>query len=145
MRLRLGEPIMFVLRQVVAGKLLLLSVIAYPVNAEPPRCELVSLRVHFNDARVVFSGEVVNMRRLGQFTDVTFKILASWKNARGSEIIAAANQEDPEMINFTKGQRYLVFATLFHDRLFVGACSGTMELANARQELRQLRKLTRRR
>ncbi len=116
---------------------------ANPVVA--PRCELVSLATHFKDARVVFSGEVINIRRTDGFSELRFRVLRSWKNARDSEITLAANPADPEIVDFAKGRRYLVFATMFQGRLFAGGCSGTAELADARDEIRLLRKWSHRR
>ena len=110
-----------------------------------PRCELSSLRTHYRDAKTVFSGEVLNMRSKGEFVEIRFKVLRSWKDARGSEIVLNANPRDPETVNFIKGQRYLVFASVFKNGLFAGGCSGTTELDSAHGDTKQLEKWRRRR
>ena len=110
-----------------------------------PRCELVSLRTHYRDAKLVFSGQVLNMRSKGESVEIRFKVLRSWKDARDSEIVLNANPTDPETLNFIKGQRYLVFASMFQGKLFAGGCSGTTELESARGEIKQLEKWRRRR
>ncbi|MEA2204999.1 MAG: hypothetical protein QOE77_1775 [Blastocatellia bacterium] len=84
------------------------------------------------------------MRSKGEFVEIRFKILESWKDARGSEIVVNANPQIPETLNFIKGQRYLVFAALFKDELFAGGCSGTKELESAQGDLKQLKKWRRR-
>ena len=79
-------------------------------NAAPlvPRCELAWLRTHYRDAKMVFSGQVLNMRSKGEFVEIRFKDLRSWKDARGPEILLNANPNNPETLNFIKSQRYLV-------------------------------------
>jgi hypothetical protein len=84
------------------------------------------------------------MRRTGEFVEITFKVLRSWKNARVSSIILEANPADPEIVDFVKRKRYLVFGTIFQGRLFAGGCSGTADLTSARDDIRRLQKFARR-
>jgi hypothetical protein len=50
------------------------------------------------------------------------------------------NPADPEIVDFAKGRRHLVFANMFQGKLFAGGCSGTAGLADARDEIRELQK-----
>ncbi len=109
------------------------------------RCEVVSLRTHYRDAKMVFSGEVLNIRSKGEFVEIRFKVIRSWKGARSSEIVLNANPADPETLNFIKGHRYLVFGSMIKEELFAGGCSGSTELDSAEGDIRQLEKWRRRR
>ena len=84
---------MYAIKHLLVGMLLLIAVGDSSTRATIPRCELVPLHVHFNEAKVVFSGEVTNLRRSGEFTDVTFRPLTSWKNARRNQIVVSDKHE----------------------------------------------------
>ena len=133
----------FHLIALVAG--LLLTTIVSDANPIAPKCELASLATHFRDANVVFSGEVIHIRRSGDLGEIRFRVLRSWKHVNDREITVAANPAIPETVDFVKGRHYLVFAAMFQGRLFAGGCSGTTELVDAQDEIRQLRKWSRRR
>ncbi len=124
---------------IIAG-LLLAPIICNANTVVVPRCELASLATHVKAASAVFSGEVIYIRRTGDLAEIRFRVLRSWKRVTNQEITVAANPEDPEIVDFVKGRRYLVFAARFQDRLFAGGCAGTTELVDAQDEIRQLRK-----
>jgi hypothetical protein len=111
---------------------------SYRVSSTP-RCivEPKSVKVALKQSAAVFSGEVLELKRGGNYIEARLRVERSWKGIDAEEVsvLADSTVESP---HYRVGQRYLVFAGTREGKLFTGNCSRTKELEYAQGDLQQL-------
>lgn len=99
----------------------------------------------------VFSGKVLKIKGpktrkrgnrvefLGQFIEVTFRVMTSWKTVESEEVTILTPFSDCSY-PFEVGEEYLVWADRVdkEERLVCGFCSRTAKLANSASEVADL-------
>lgn len=104
-----------------------------------PRCLNVAPVERLKTAKAVFAGRVIEVKESGGVQVVKFSVSKSWKYVRAGEVVVTnfIHHEGPY---FHRGKNYLVYANEREGQLSTGACSGTVEVEDARDEIRQLDK-----
>jgi hypothetical protein len=90
----------------------------------------------------VFSGKVVDIKRVGDENKVLFKVSSVWKGDSQTQLILYTSLSEASCgFEFQTGEEYLVYANKIDDgRLHTSFCSRTTLLSNAEEDLRVLEK-----
>ena len=104
-----------------------------------PKCALATPVERLKTSKAVFTGRVIEIQEADGIQIVKFTVRKSWKYVRGKEttIVNYVHHEGPY---FRKGQNYLVFAYARRGMLTTGACSGTIDVEFAGDEMQALDK-----
>lgn len=87
-------------------------------------------------ADAVFTGEVTQIRSVGQTYHVTFDVSERWKGPNKTVLdVSTATSSAACGYGFQEGEAYLVYAHEDSDRLKTGICSRTALLADAEEDL----------
>jgi hypothetical protein len=86
----------------------------------------------------VFSGEVLQLKRGGNFIEARFRVERSWKGIQAGEVSVLEPESTAESPHYQVGEKYLVFAGSQNGELFTGNCSRTKKLEYAQGDLQQL-------
>src|ERR1044071_2804597 len=108
--------------------LCLISFAYFPpnVNAKPAvRCFVgpKSVKTALKKSTAVFSGEVLELRRGGNFIEARFRVEHSWKGVKAGEVSVLEPESTAESPHYQVGEKYLVFAGSQNGELFTGNCS----------------------
>jgi len=139
----LRDTVMSISRTVVIT-ILTTVLLSHQIVFAFPKCDFSTLSERFKRSRAVFSGEALEVKQTEEFFEARFKVSKSWKDVRAPEIVVFTYPVGSETPNFVVGRKYLVFAHVFRNKLLAGGCSGTVELENAQDEVRQLERWSRR-
>ena len=106
------------------------------------RCfiEPKSVKSALKQSAAVFSGEVLEIKKGGNFTEALFRVERSWKGVEVEEVSVSESDSTAESPHYRVGERYLVFAGIQNGKLFTGNCSRTKKIADAGGDLQQLGK-----
>ena len=104
------------------------------------RCfiEPKSVKSALKQSAAVFSGEVLEIKKGGNFTEARFRVERSWKGVEVEEVSVSESDSTAESPHYRVGERYLVFAGIQNGKLFTGNCSRTKKIADAEGDLQQL-------
>ena len=113
---------------------ILLISLAFPCSCmEPPPPEEA-----YEDADVVFSGEVINITEdeSGYYHEVTFQIIDVWKGEDSEEItVLTETYSDACGYNFQINNEYLVYAYNYTWGIYTNICTRTNLLEYASEDL----------
>jgi hypothetical protein len=108
---------------------------AYGCTCSPPHDVVTS----YSQATIVFSGEVTAL----DSQKVTLKVARMWKGAPTDEVTLRV--DSPCSFRFAAGERYLVYTMRAGERQKAHACSRTVLLARAEEDMKELERLSKRR
>ena len=93
---------------------------------------------------VVFTGEVISINddtKSLDYRDITFKVERFWNGEITQEFTIRSDKLNSSCaVDFRIGTSYLVFANLYENHLYTGACSRNKEIAKAAEDLQYLGK-----
>ena len=126
--------------------LVLLCLISLPYfpssNSASPtmRCmiEPKSVKSALKKSTAVFAGEVLEIKKGGNFTEARFRVERSWKGVELEEVSVFEADSTAESPHYRVGERYLVFAGIQDGKLITGNCSRTKKIEYAQGDLQQL-------
>ena len=104
-----------------------------------PKCSFVTPVERLKSSKAVFLGEAVDVSETEGIQVVSFRVYRSWKNASVGKL-TVTNFVHHEGPYFQRGKSYLVYALERNGKLSTGGCSGTVEVAYAQNEIKQLDK-----
>ena len=109
-------------------------------SAHLPRCmvEPKSVKNALKKSAAVFAGEVFDIKKGSNFSEVRFRVERSWKGVVLEEISVLEADNTAESPHFRLGERYLVFAGIENGTLITGNCSRTKKIEYAEGDLQQL-------
>jgi len=121
----------------IISAILIISIIVIPIRVSASRnsCTKPSLEEAYNNAFVVFYGEVIEKEEIGKgFKDkLTFKILKIWKGPQGETITvhAQSNTNDPLGDMAQIGDVFLIFGLIQESisplQIETGFCTGSVK------------------
>jgi hypothetical protein len=99
----------------------------------PPTIELAG------NSKAVFSGRVIDIKKIGDYEEIRIRVIKSWKYVRSNEVVVF-NFPGIEAPHYDVGESYLVFAegNMTNDKLATGQCSRVLGIKYAQKEVRQL-------
>jgi hypothetical protein len=107
-----------------------------------------SVAVEFQNAEVVFTGHVVNIKELREeryglvydIKRVTFNNLHNYKGVSTNSLIIEGTGETCDYY-FVEGDKYLVYADEEEGKFYSDICGRTKKLSEASEELKELEKI----
>jgi len=97
----------------------------------------------FSESKAVFAGEVVSIDKSTSIALITFKVEKSWKGDRSETIVIRTDNGGKACgYIFTKGERYLVYATETKGALWTSICSRTVDSKSADEDVKKLNSRT---
>lgn len=97
-----------------------------------------SVKNALKQSAAVFSGEVIEIKKGGNFTEARFRVQRSWKGVAAEEVSVIETDVEVESPHYSLGEKYLVFAEVRNGKLFTGNCSRTKKVDHAQGDLQQL-------
>jgi hypothetical protein len=136
------------MKKLFLGICLIAIYIGLPSSAQACECAggYLSAYAELKYSDSVFIGEVVELKKVNispayegavpYELEVKFKVKRAWKGVAGKSIILRTEAEGC-IVGFAKGKKYLVYASIYKDRLRTSYCSRTKELSRADLDLKE--------